>query len=97
MTTQGRSAVLEYRDTWYIMRRLPLFSWKDNDSQLTKLFCLNTMKRPMSCQVDNPPEELLGYCDHGCEEGMQGCQWIYLCATRTVTPLNPTTSRLLLC
>jgi hypothetical protein len=49
MTTQGRSAVLEYRDTWYIMRRLPLFSWKDNDSQLTKLFCLNTMKRPMSC------------------------------------------------
>lgn len=97
MTTQGRSAILEYRDAWYIMRRLPLFSWKVHDSQLIKLFCLNTMKHPMSGRVDNPPEDLLGYCDHGCEEEVKGCQWIYLCATRTVTLSNPTTSRLSLC
>jgi hypothetical protein len=43
MTTQGLSAVLEYRDTWYVMHRLLLFSWKDNDSQLTKLLDIAIM------------------------------------------------------
>ena len=74
MTTQGRSAILEYRDTWYIMRRLPLFSWKVDDSQLTRLARLNTMKRPVSGRVVNPPKELLGNLDRGCGGEVKGCQ-----------------------